>query len=78
MLETSYRSHTVGSIGLSLEGKSVTLCGWVETIRDHGGVLFFHLRDASGRLQVLLDPNSMSSEQFEIAQMVTQIKLQSW
>ena len=70
MLETSYRSHTVGSIGLSLEGKSVTLCGWVETIRDHGGVLFFHLRDASGRLQVLLDPNSMSEDQFEIAQRV--------
>ena len=70
MLETSYRSHTVGSIGLSLEGKSVTLCGWVETIRDHGGVLFFHLRDASGRLQVLLDPNSMVREQFAIAQLV--------
>ena len=70
MLETSYRSHTVSSIGLSLEGKSVTLCGWVETIRDHGGVLFFHLRDASGRLQVLLDPNSMTPDQFEIAQSV--------
>lgn len=70
MLETSYRSHTVGSIGMSLEGKSVTLCGWVETIRDHGGVLFFHLRDASGRLQVLLDPNSMLQSQFETAQKV--------
>ena len=70
MLETSYRSHTVGSIGMSLEGKSVTLCGWVETIRDHGGVLFFHLRDASGRLQVLLDPNNMTGDQFNIAQQV--------
>lgn len=70
MLETSYRSHTVGSIGMGLEGKSVTLCGWVETIRDHGGVLFFHLRDASGRLQVLLDPNSMTGDQFGVAQQV--------
>ena len=37
-------------------GKSVLLMGWVDAIRDHGNILFFHLRDVRGIIQVVFDP----------------------
>jgi len=37
-------------------GKSVVLMGWVDAIRDHGNILFFHLRDVRGIVQVVFDP----------------------
>lgn len=55
-LKTGLRSHAVGEVSLDLKDQEVRLCAWVETIRDHGGVLFFHLRDHSGRIQALADP----------------------
>ncbi len=54
--ETALRTHIVGDIGLEHVGQLVVLCGWVETLRDHGGLVFLHLRDQSGRLQVVADP----------------------
>ena len=42
-METTYRSHTCGALRLADEGATVHLCGWVNSIRDQGGVLFVDL-----------------------------------
>lgn len=47
------RSHTAGSLRASDAGQTVTLAGWVARRRDHGGVIFIDLRDASGVSQVV-------------------------
>ncbi|WP_028245230.1 aspartate--tRNA ligase [Pseudoclavibacter soli] len=48
------RTHEAGSLGKDLTGKTVTLTGWVDRRRDHGGVAFIDLRDASGIAQVVI------------------------
>ena len=48
------RTHTAGSLSLSDAGTTVTLSGWVDRRRDHGGVAFVDLRDASGIVQVVV------------------------
>ena len=47
------RSHTAGSLRATDAGQTVTLAGWVARRRDHGGVIFIDLRDASGVSQVV-------------------------
>ncbi|MEC4761938.1 aspartate--tRNA ligase [Mycobacterium sherrisii] len=47
------RSHTAGSLRAADAGQQVTLVGWVARRRDHGGVIFIDLRDASGVAQVV-------------------------
>jgi len=52
------RTHEAGTLRASDEGQNVTLAGWVARRRDHGGVVFIDLRDASGVVQIV--PSSAS------------------
>ncbi len=61
------RTHTCGDLTKRDEGTRVTLCGWVDTIRDHGGVVFIDLRDRYGITQVIFDPRD-SQAAWDIAQ----------
>uniref|UniRef100_UPI003B51E99F aspartate--tRNA ligase n=1 Tax=Roseovarius indicus TaxID=540747 RepID=UPI003B51E99F len=61
----AYRSHTCAELTKSNVGETVRLSGWVNRIRDHGGVLFIDLRDHYGMTQVLCDPDSAVFSQVE-------------
>ncbi len=52
------RSHYCGEVNSRLEGKEVSVTGWVHRRRDHGGVIFVDLRDREGLVQVVFDPDS--------------------
>jgi aspartyl-tRNA synthetase len=62
------RSHYCGKVTEELIDQEVTLCGWVNRRRDHGGVIFIDLRDREGLVQVVFDPDR--AEIFEIAEQV--------
>ncbi|WP_341912054.1 aspartate--tRNA ligase [Polaromonas sp. YR568] len=51
------RSHYCGLVTEALMGQTVSLCGWVNRRRDHGGVIFIDLRDREGYVQVVCDPD---------------------
>ena len=62
------RSALCGTVTPELNDQNVSLCGWVQRRRDHGGVIFIDLRDRSGMVQVVMDPDRQS--QFAIAEAV--------
>lgn len=64
-----YRTHTCGELRAVDEGKTVTICGWVQRLRNLGGMTFVDLRDRYGITQVVIDEASNE----HVRQAVTQL-----
>ena len=62
------RTHYCGEVTEKFIGETVEICGWVNRRRDHGGVIFIDLRDRSGLVQVVYDPDI--EEVFKMAEQV--------
>jgi len=60
------RTHYCGLVTEALQGQNVSLCGWVNRRRDHGGVIFIDLRDREGYVQVVCDPDR--ADMFKVAE----------
>lgn len=63
------RTQTCGELNASMNEKNVVLCGWVDTRRDHGQLIFVDLRDRYGRTQIVFDP-TRNAESHKIAEAV--------
>jgi aspartyl-tRNA synthetase len=73
------RSHYCGLVTETLVGQTVSLCGWVNRRRDHGGVIFIDLRDREGYVQIVCDPDR--PDMFEVAENVRNefcIQVKGW
>ena len=55
------RTNYCGELGKDFAGKSVRVCGWVHRRRDHGGVIFLDLRDTTGMVQIVVNPEQADS-----------------
>jgi aspartyl-tRNA synthetase len=62
------RTHYCGLVTAAQLSQSVTLCGWVQRRRDHGGVIFIDLRDREGIAQIVCDPDR--PDMFKVAESV--------
>ena len=51
-----FRTHTCGELRKVDVGKEVRVSGWINSVRDHGGVIFIDLRDHYGKTQIVIDP----------------------
>jgi aspartyl-tRNA synthetase len=57
---TAWRDAMCGELGANDAGRRVTVAGWADTRRDHGGLVFVDLRDHTGKLQLVLNPEQAS------------------
>ncbi len=58
-MNNEYRTTLIKDIDEKMVGKEITVSGWIENIRDHGGVLFLDLRDTSGILQTVSNDDEL-------------------
>ena len=59
------RTHTCGELRIDQVDHEVTLIGWINAVRDHGGLKFVDLRDRYGRIQVQISPESIGGDALE-------------
>ena len=62
------RTHYCGEVNSAQLSQTISVCGWVNSKRDHGGVIFIDLRDRSGLLQIVVNPSNTAS--FEHAELL--------
>lgn len=62
------RTHYCGQVTEKLIGQEISVCGWVNRRRDHGGVIFIDLRDRDGILQLVFDPDT--PDMFRVAESI--------
>tara|TARA_B100000700_G_scaffold328962_2_gene448616 strand:- start:758 stop:2527 length:1770 start_codon:yes stop_codon:yes gene_type:complete len=72
---TFYRSHTCGELNISDKGSKVTLSGWINKRRDHGGLLFIDLRDENGLTQCVFNSDNKYFSLIESIKLESVIKL---
>ncbi len=58
---SSMRTHYCGELNEAHIDESIEVCGWVHRRRDHGGVIFIDLRDRTGILQIVFDPDTVEA-----------------
>ncbi|MXZ92298.1 MAG: aspartate--tRNA ligase [Chloroflexi bacterium] len=62
------KTQDCGELHAAHEGSTTTLAGWVSRRRDHGGIIFIDLRDRSGFVQVVLNPEHLSQADYDVAE----------
>jgi len=85
MMEWKQRVYC-GEVVRALEGKAVLLMGWIDALRDHGQLLFTHLRDMSGIVQLVFDPRANESayalagslKQEDVVKVVGRVAARQW
>ncbi|MEK6854856.1 MAG: aspartate--tRNA ligase [Nanoarchaeota archaeon] len=70
------RTHTCGELRKDHIGKSVKLCGWVDTIREHGSLIFIDLRDRYGKTQVIVTKSCRDFQKAKSLSLESSAKIQ--
>ena len=60
------RSHHCGNLNIKNLNQEVTICGWIHRRRDHGGVIFLDVRDTTGIVQVVVNPENVEAFQLSL------------